>query len=973
MSEDSLYGFSEASINVTLAELLSRRNLIAGAELITKGDGEPRRPDVLLNHQGFRIILEGKIDKKTARKELEAQCKKRVAEDLCDISLGVVYRLPQVNNDLFTIPKLQVLLTQAEYDVAVWGPDVPEPRVLQDWVTQDLDGLAGVIRDAAYETASTDVLSGAIEKIRNTLDTASTYILSAMPKGMKKLAEDLAPTLELPKPKNQQERLRTLKMAFLVLMDGAIFYNVLRGRRRLSSIANLKKKHGSCITALNKAFERALKINYAAVFEIAVDIIDLLPPEADKAVDKVTETSFYITTQRILLKHDLMGRVYHKLLFKELAKHLATYYTAVTSAWLLAKVAIATPGAEWSNKDLSDLEQVSEIQVSDFACGSGTLLSAAYRELDRLYTDAVYRGSKDPERNTLHTALLDKVISGFDVMLYAAHIATLTLAMHNPDSLFNEGHVFVLPFGDKRDATGSVEFLIKDSVRARTTALQYAVKGKAQVELDLSPHSYDLLMMNPPFARSCGDNLMFGSVTGKKRREKMKERMADILKQANLSGIGQAGLGAVFVAIADKFVKRGGRIAFVLPRNLLSGVSWRKIRELLVRTTQITTWHGGGYHLEYIMLSAEPGSYNFSENTDLSECMFVARKLREGEKPGRTVVAIFHRKPKTVFESRASATVLQKQNQNGQSSDSFDILLNPTAADGPMKVGNMRMGRVYTLSPSLLTDNVDNWGRLCAFATPELTRIAYRLRTTGEFAVDTGLAVRVPVKPVGKLFEVGPDRRQVHDAFNVDENGAYDALWGREAKMNTVSIAPNSTLSQKPGADVRALVKTASRLVITERIRLDTTPLVSLVCGHPVISNVWWTLLYKDGALNPADVEKILVLWLNATPGLLLQIADLQVTEGGWAATKKASLEALPTLDVSKLTDSKRAGLVSLFGELSKKPVPVLADQFADAAEGKGWRWELDSRLLEILSGQKVDPRDLRPLYGMLKDEATHW
>ncbi|MCD6282503.1 hypothetical protein J7J84_02700 [bacterium] len=973
MSEDTLYGFSEASINVTLAELLSQRNLIAGAELITKGDGEPRRPDVMLNHQGFRIILEGKIEKKTARKELETQCKKRVTEDLCDISLGVVYRLPQANNDLFTIPKLQVLLTQAEYDIAVWGPDVPEPRLLQDWVTQDLDGLAGVVRDAVHEAASADVLSEAIDRIRNTLDAASSFILGAMPKGVKRLAEDLAPSLELPKPKNQQERIRTLKMAFLVLMDATIFYDVLSSRKPLKSVESLKKKHGSHVAALRKAFENALDINYAAVFEIAVGILDLLPPEADKAVEKVTETAFYIATQRVLLKHDLMGRVYHKLLFKELAKHLATYYTAVTSAWLLAKVAIATPGADWSNNDLSDLEEIRKLHVSDFACGSGTLLSAAYRELDRLYTDAVYRGSKEPDRDALHTILLDKVISGFDVMLYAAHIATLTLAMHNPDSLFNKGHIYVLPFGDRKEATGSVEFLVKDSVRARTTALQYAVKGKAQVDLDLPPQGYDLLIMNPPFARSCGDNLMFGSVTGKKRREQMKERLSDILKQANLSGIGQAGLGAVFVAIADRFVKRAGRIAFVLPRNLLSGVSWKRIRELLVRTTQLTTWHGGGFHLEYIMLSTEPGSYNFSENTDLSECMFVARKLRDGEKPGRTVVAIFDRKPKTVFESRAVATVLQKQNQNGQSSDSFDILLNPTAADGQMKVGNTRMGRVYTLSPSLLTDNVDNWGRLCAFAMPELTRIAYRLRTTGEFALDTGLAVRVPLKAVGKLFEVGPDRRQIHSAFNIDDTGAYDALWGREAKMNSLTMAPNSKLSQKPGVDIRALVKTASRLVITERIRLDTTPLVSLLCNHPVLSNVWWTLLAKDSIMDSEDIEKVSALWLNSTPGLLLQFAELQVTEGGWAATKKASLEALPTLNFSKLTESQRAALVALFDELSTKQFPVLADQFADAAEGKGWRWELDSRLLEILSGEKIDPRDLHPLYGMLKDEAAHW
>jgi len=978
MSENTLFGFSESIINGTLAGLLCGRGLISGAELVTRVGGELRRPDIMLNLQGFRIILEGKVDQRTARRQLEHQCTERINEDLCEISIGVIYHLPRPENGLFdepTIPALKALLSQGEFEVAVWGPGAPEPALLKPWSTEDLGGLASTIRDAVHEAHAADVLSDAVSRIESTLAAAASALLASDPKSFKNLAEKLATPLELPKPKTQQEFVRTVKMGFLVLLDAAIFYNVLQPQQKeLSAVENLKRKHGSYSSALARAFEKALTINYEAVFEISAEILSYLPPEAEPGVAKVAATAFHIGTTKVLLKHDLMGRVFHTLLFEKLAKHLATYYTAVTSAWLLAKLTTGTPGATWSDDDMSDIERFRDLRVCDFACGSGTLLSAMYGELDRLYTDAVYRSEGQPDRDALHTALLDEIISGYDVMLYAAHIATLTLAMHNPESIFREGHIYVLPFGDKKDSTGSLEFLVRESQRARTTATKAGVKEREIREVRPEPHSYDVVIMNPPFARSCGDNLLFGSITDKKKRNKMKKRLTDILVQSQASGIGHAGLGAIFVYLADKFVKPGGRIAFVLPRNVLSGVSWTKIRELLVRTTQLTPWQGRGYHVEYIMVSVDADNgYNFSENTDLSECMFVARKLKDGEEPGRTLVSIIWRKPKTTFEARAVGRAMEKLFATSQQHDTFDMLIENSAGDQTLSINEVPMGRAYALSPHLLTDNTDNWGRLCAFAVPALTRVAYKLRTTGEFSSTNGLRVKIPLKPLVKMFEVGPDRRQIHDSFVIDETGAHDALWGRDVSMNTLSVRPNSKVSPKPGVDPTSLVAAGSRVVITERIRLDTTPLPCLLADHPVLSNVWWTLLCRSEAAGRTVAEKAWTLWFNCTAGLLLQFAELQVTEGGWAATKKASLEALPALDLNKLSDEQVAQLAQVFDDLSSEQVPVLSEQFAQAAEGQGWRFRLDTRLLEILSGDKVELRHLRPLYNLLIEEAKHW
>ncbi len=693
----------------------------------------------------------------------------------------------------------------------------------------------------------------------------------------------------------------------------------------------------------------------------------------EPAIEKVAETAYYIATTKVLLKHDLMGRVYHTLLFEKLAKHLATYYTAVTSARLLAHLAVASPCANWSEKDLSDIDEIRKLRVCDFACGSGTLLSAVYGELERLYLDQCSSAGKDPDLVGFHTALLDDVLTGFDVMLYAAHIATLTLAMHNPDAIFREGQIYVLPFGDRNKSTGSIEYLVKDSVRAKTTATRTGVTARKAVEVKPPTEGYDLIIMNPPFARSSGEvNLLFGSVTDEKLRQSMLQRLAEILSDCRATGIGHAGLGAVFVYLSDKHVKPGGRIAFVLPRNLLSGVSWEKVRRLLIKTTQLTAWPSAGFHLEHVMVSVERHGYNFSENTDLSECMFVARKLREGEEPGKTLFTIIYGKPRTVFEARDFALAMSALLKHIQNAPIADILTSPMGQAQKLGPGNGVIGRSYSVEPDLLKDNVDNWGRLCAFAVPELTRYAYRLRTTGELYTN-GIRTRFPLKPIAKMFEVGPDRRQIQELFIQGKSGQYDALWGRKAEMNVLLQMPNEKLTPKPNARFRSLLKYESTLLLAERVRLTTTPLFCVTCVNPVLANMWWELKSRVSNSTIVALDAVFAIWLNSTMGILLYLLEQYATAGPWTGIKKAPLEALPALDICKLTDSQKQELLKLYDYLKDKEWPVLPAQFKEAAEGKGWRFELDSRLLEILSGQKITPRDLKPLYDLLVQESEHW
>ena len=85
--------------------------------------------------------------------------------------------------------------------------------------------------------------------------------------------------------------------------------------------------------------------------------------------------------------------------------------------------------------------------------------------------------------------------------------------------------------------------------------------------------------MNPPFTRSEGGNLLFGSLPATDRR-RLQGELSRRLKSLQASAT--AGLGAAFVAAAaPKLRPREGRLALVLPATVCSGPSWAQTRSLI--------------------------------------------------------------------------------------------------------------------------------------------------------------------------------------------------------------------------------------------------------------------------------------------------------------------------------------------------------------------------------------------------------
>src|SRR5207249_3115133 len=116
-------------------------------------------------------------------------------------------------------------------------------------------------------------------------------------------------------------------------------------------------------------------INYVPIFRVAADILRSIPSgtPAAGAIKELVNQAVSVCLNKAALRHDLMGRIYHFLL--HYAKYLGTYYTSVSAATLLLKLALHP--SHWKGTDFGNIGKLSEIRVADLACGTGTLLMAA--------------------------------------------------------------------------------------------------------------------------------------------------------------------------------------------------------------------------------------------------------------------------------------------------------------------------------------------------------------------------------------------------------------------------------------------------------------------------------------------------------------------------------------------------------------------------------------------------------------------
>ncbi len=694
-------------------------------------------------------------------------------------------------------------------------------------------------------------------------------------------------------------------------------------------------------------------INYVPIFTIARNIVREIQgsPDVDDALRSLAAAAEDITKRRAALRHDLMGRIYHRLIAD--AKYFGAYYTTVPASALLLKLTLDSPGIkiDWSNAD-----EIRKFTIADLACGTGTLLKATLQTIiDNHVRTSVTEGKK-PDLTGVHQALVEKGLWGFDVVEFSIHLAAAALAIHEPEVEFKEMNLYTLKLGGSpKPKLGSIELFSESQATVQADLFggitgSERVTGKGAVLEKVNLPRLDLCVMNPPFVRSVGGNLLFGNLPAAQRK-RMQTALKKMIRKDGIRANVTAGLGSVFTALGDRYLRAGGRLSLVLPRALLSGVAWEKTRILI----------GEKYCLRYIITRNEPTGWAFSENSNYSECMIVAQKLPpdkfHSDEP--TKMVNLWKMPASSIEALTYAQEIEANP---------GVPLEESTGIAPLRIGDNKVGEVLLCPPIRIRKGL--WRLEAAFSQTDLCRTAFFI-TKGELYIPSrGIFATIPTIPLLKLGSLGPDRRDIHDGFQEDSTAtAYKAFWGHDTSVvQSMAQAYNTGLSPLaaalPGRNLRdpvLLWKRSGRVLIAERLWLITTRVVSIRMNESVLSNTWWTLrVYETDEIPAEHIEKVLTLWLNSTLGILSLIAARVDTRAAWIELKKPILKEVVVLNPTALNPEQRKSLVQAYDELASKPLNRLPDVNQDDVRSK-----IDKAIMESL---KIDD-DLTTLRRMLAEE----
>ena len=373
---------------------------------------------------------------------------------------------------------------------------------------------------------------------------------------------------------DEEEKLniQTLRMAALIITDAFVFQSPLAGKAEMEFVRSL----GQLLRSVSYAdviadWNTILKVNYRPIFEDARDLVEALATD-DRLVKPILtllcKAARDLVDTGIAQIHELSGMVFQKLITDR--KYVKANYTLPESAVLLSTLV------------MPKLPEDKFPKVADFACGTGALLNGVYQQILSLYEQ------QDGNGRDIHEKMLEENIAGADIMPNATHLTAAALASTHADVKIGGTRIFTAPYGlmdDGSYATGSLE-LLNDVSLFDPEVEQVGGKENTVVKLQqaFQHNGFDIVIQNPPFTRPGSDSntgVPKSTFQGSDRPEEEQRamQMAHQSKDTRVAD-GASGFASYFIDLADKKLKRGGTMGFILPLTVLGSPTTQKIRDM---------------------------------------------------------------------------------------------------------------------------------------------------------------------------------------------------------------------------------------------------------------------------------------------------------------------------------------------------------------------------------------------------------
>ena len=441
---------------------------------------------------------------------------------------------------------------------------------------------------------------------------------------------------------------------------------------------------------------------------------------------------------------------------------------------------------------------------------------------------------------------------------------------------------------------------------------------------------------------------------------------------------------AYFLLLADRFLDESGRIAAVLPLNTFVGYDYWPLVDFFIRN----------YTVEYLIVGL--GRSAFSEDTSLSECLFVARKGRPDDKTTFRLVGTLI--PPPDWEPDVPALVADAA-KAGQGLEGL-ALVKEFSQSSLSPTGELLTDLVLRLIPEY--DNarrrlVEIFSRS---STPLIPFKNWR---------DKGVKYQDRIEPVRHLNALGASallalrdkeralKRIDRMVFHSEGGGLVtfrDIVGGAEYRFPVSHVQPcvrrmaylkhldvtgeTDYCVKEPGSALekpmesmygtkdskiilaklrskgfwrKCCEENSSHVLVARRVNLAApgTTLLSCRSNEPAFN----TTNFAAKEFKSETQEKLFCLWVNSSFGLLQLVASTP-TEGSWVGIQQNIVDKMILPDYEALSDQDKERIETLWAKVSHKEMKSILEQMEEKDE---FRTELDEGWLDILGGSDLSQR----------------
>ena len=950
MTRQSSGNIEEGNYNAVLPKLTLP--MLPGWKMVPQKTKQIRNsdrvPDVMMESpRGAPVAVECKYDKQVNIAAVEKQVKTILGEETRKgrtIELAVAVLYPSALSESSLQPEEALSDAVLKY-VAYATSDTGSTERFPDggWLESSLDKFAGFLETLGDPSLLADEMA---EKFIEAVEAAASVLNSKFPK-----------VAEVVKQENCEQ---TDQMVAALMLNAFIFHHIvaIHHSDKIDSPAQMQQRRQITQTSVGDMWQKILDINYYPIFGVAQECLEAIvdTSKATQMLQMLANAANDIAASDPYAAQSLAGEAFGALIADR--KFLASFYTLPVSSHLLSELAVARLGTDWSNS-----EEIPQLRIADFACGTGALLTAVYKRIQ----ERARKHQLDTAK--LHKQMLEDVFVGADIMPAAVHITAATLSGFHPEVDYTKTETHVMPFGITSEGhvkVGSLEVLegnhtptlFGDGTKAVTS------QGEESGSNLYVPHeSCDLVIMNPPYTSPTNHAIeerqetplpnfaAFGTDSETQKKMKRRQKQLEKIHKQNFGMSvkdGEAGMGTDFFDIAHAKLKPGGTAAFVLSASMPTGAGWQKLRELLSSDYENVT-----------ILSIAAGKHyktSFSAGTSIAEILLLATKRQikledSSEEEAWNWISLYDR-PTSIAEA---------------------LLIAKSVTETPFAMGvsehylgDSPWGYIAVCKRHISPAMVNNLDLLDALIT------LFSSETHALNIVRSNKITEFPLCRLGDLGTKGPIDRDVGWSKREPERGPFylqnrtglktdfPILWNHNHRNETRFIVPTDKKGRVvKGNEEKAnkIYRTATYLHFNRDFTLTSQPLAACLTKDLAMGGRAW----PSFTLHPKDskrVEKMewvypVLLWANSTLGLMSFYITGTRNQKGRSSITVSRLPELLVLDPRKLSREQLSKAKEIYNRLKDKEFMP-----ANMADCDPTRQELDKALICELLGHSQEVLD---------------